>query len=91
MTDTVQVKVDLYKASGKWAYGGLVSVPFYMSLGSVEHKQALIDNQHFVQDGAFEYHTVVVSHLDSYDNDPRQYFFQHLYHPGAFTGLRKRT
>ena len=91
MTDTVQLKVDLYKASGKWAYGGLVSVPFDNWLGSAEHKQALVDNQHFVQDGAFDDYIVVVAHLDSYDADPRQYFFQHLYPQGAFVGLRKRT
>lgn len=91
MADTVQLKVDLYKASGKWAYGGLVTVPIDHLLGSAEHKQALVDNQHFVLDGVFAGYIVVVTHLDSYDNDPRQFFFQHLYPQGAFAGLRKRA
>lgn len=84
----VTVQVNLFKPSGKWAYGGQVSIPFDCEHDDQATKQALIDNQSFVVDGAFADYVVAVTHID-YELDPRQYFFQRLYPLGAFAGMTK--
>lgn len=85
----MKVNVNLYKPSGKWAYGGVVDVDERFPLWSSEHRQDLVDKQDIVADGAFANYTVVVSHRDDYDDDPSQYFCQALYPIGAFLGYRK--
>lgn len=85
----MRVKVDLYKESGKWAYGGVVDVDESIPMSDPRHLQDLVDKQDFVQDGTFAHHYVAVTHLDSYDSDPAAYFCQALYVPGRFAKLRR--
>lgn len=87
----MKVNVNLFKLSGKWAYGGVVDVDESIPFGSYEHKQDLVDKQDFVVDGAFDSYVVVVMHRDDYDTDPSQYFCQAVYKVGAFSGHRKQT
>lgn len=86
----MKVNVNLFKPSGKWAYGGIVEVNENLKLWTEAHKQDIIDKQDFVVDGTFDHYTVVVTHREDYDRDPSLYFCQQLYPAGAFAGLRKQ-
>lgn len=87
----MKVNVNLFKPSGKWAYGGVVDVDERYPYWSAEHHQDLVDKQDFVVDGTFENYTVVVTHREDYDQDPSHYFCQALWSGREFAGLRKRS
>lgn len=86
----MKVNVDLFKPSGKWAYGGVVDVDESFPIWSSDHKQDLVNKQKFVVDGSFDDYIVVVTHREDYDQDPSPYFCQQLYPVGSFKHFRKR-
>lgn len=85
----MKVNVNLFKASGKWAYGGVVDVDESLPFWTEAHRQDIVNKQDFVVDGAFADHLVVVSHRDDYDKDPSSYFCQYAWPAGSFFGIRK--
>lgn len=87
----MKVNVNLFKPSGKWAYGGVVDVDERYPCWSDEHLQDLVDKQDFVVDGTFKHYDVVVTHRDDYDQDPSSYFCQAMWPGFKFAGLRKRN
>lgn len=86
----MKVNVNLFKPSGKWAYGGVVDVDETLYLWDDAHTQDIVNKQDFVVDGAFDDYIVVVTHPDNYETIPTTYFCQHLYPRGAFAGFRKK-
>lgn len=88
----MKVNVNLFKESGKWAYGGVVEIDADTFVNRGVHMQALVDSQDFVNDGTFDHYAVVVTHRESYETDPSETgFCQALYSAGAFRGMRKKV
>lgn len=85
----MKVNVNLFKPSGKWAYGGVVDVDTRIPMFNDNHLRNLVSAQDFVAPGAFEDHLVVVTHRDDYDQDPSPYFCQAAYAIGRFTDILK--
>lgn len=87
MTDTVRIRVDLWKPSGKWAYGGWVNINSSIKLWSDEFKVEVVKNQDFVVTQAFkgEYY-ITTRDDDAHNNDPTYtHFYHQLFLPGSFS------
>lgn len=85
----MKVNVDLFKPSGKWAYGGIVDVDESIPSWSPAHRQDIVNKQDFVTDGTFDDYVVVVTHREDYCCDPSPYFCQQMHPVGRFAGMRK--
>lgn len=85
----MKIHVNLYKPSGKWAYGDLVEISGLFPVYDPAFKQELINNQNFVLDGVFEDHIVVTSHTEEWMHNDEPGFYNHLWFAGSFGGLRK--
>lgn len=80
----IKLKVDLYKPSGKWAYGDYVNVSGKYNIWDDEFKQEIVHNQSFVTSTAFKNYIVVVSHSEEFENSNETGFYQQLYPVGSF-------
>ncbi len=80
----MKVNVNLFKPSGKWAYGGVVELSEQFEMWNDGFKAEVLANQDFVARTAFYGHTVVITHREDYDTDPSHYFCQGLWAPGTF-------
>jgi len=78
----VKLNVNLFKPSGKWAYGGVVEVSEKHAFWTPEFRTEVIKNQDFVQPSAFIDHAIVITHRDDYDTDPSHYFAQCMWPNG---------
>lgn len=85
----MRVNVNLFKTTGKWAYGGEVTIREHNPHWSISHKLDILRAQNFVGNSAFQDHVVVVTHRDDYDTSPSTYFCQRMYPPGAFSAAVK--
>jgi len=85
-----KIRVDWYKATGKWYSGGLVEVYDHF-IWCPEFKQAIVDNQNeLVPEWVDDEFFVICQTTESQDTDPEfKYFCNILFHPGAFSGMRK--
>ena len=87
----MKLRVDLYKPSGKWAYGGIVEISGKHALWSDEFRQELIENQEFVADGTFDDRIVVTAHTEEWERSDEPGFYQQLFLAGSFNGMRKKS
>ena len=81
----IKLNVNLFKPSGKWAYGGAVEVSGALDFSTRYFRNEVMNNQDFVVPEAFADYYVVITHRDDYDTDPSQYFAQAMWPPGRFT------
>lgn len=80
----MKVNVNLFKPSGKWAYGGVVELSERFQMWTPDFKAEVLEKQDFACATAFYGHTVVITHRDDYDTDPSSYFCQGAWAPGTF-------
>lgn len=80
----MKVNVNLFKPSGKWAYGGVVEVSEKHQFWTLAFRREVVTNQKFVNQGAFDSYAVVITHRDDYDTDPSNYFCQSMWEAGTF-------
>lgn len=80
----MKINVNLFSASGKWKYGGVVEVSGTHPFWSPEFKREVQANQDFVTSNTFEHYAVVITHRDDYDADPSHYFCQAMWREGEF-------
>lgn len=80
----MKLNVNLFKPSGKWAYGGIAEVSEKHQFWTPEFRQEVMDNQNFVVRSAFASYFVVITHRDDYDTDPSSFFAQAMWKPGEF-------
>lgn len=77
------IQVDFYKKSGKWGYGGVVTVHHYDF--DDQFKQDIVDNQSIIRDGwQSDDYIVVTGNIN--DDDP---FAKRVYPAGSFWGIQK--
>lgn len=87
-----EIRFDIWRASGKWAYGGTVEISGKYRIWDEELKDEIVANQTEVVDGAFLDATVTIRDLDKYDPDPTYtHFYTHMFRPGAFNAAVARV
>jgi len=87
------IRVDWFKSSGKWAYGGEVNVGHARLWMGDAFKQAIVSNQDIIRDGWQNNDWVVVTRDLSEEWAKREYreFSSQYYPAGSFNGLYKHV
>lgn len=86
------IRVDFFKPSGKWAYGGEVNVG-QARLWKGDIPQAVVDNQNIIYDGwqdRAEYLVVTRDTAENWAKEDYHEFNLHLFKPEKFVGLKRR-
>ena len=87
----MKIRVDFYKLSGKWAYGGGVEIG-ETHLWEVAFLQAIVNNQEILHNGWQGRYDVVTN--DLYENwRLKEYtgFFKNIFKANKFAGLKKQV
>ena len=91
--DDLVIRVDFFKITGKWKYGGEVNVGT-ARLYNGEFPQAIVDKQEIIFDGWQEHEEFIVVTNDTtenWENANYSNFSKVIFLPSKFKGLKRRV
>lgn len=90
--EDLEIRVDFYKSTGKWKYGGKVNVGT-ARLYNGELPQAIVNNQDIIQDGWQDhegYIVVIDDTAENWENQNYSSFNKAIFFPHEFKGLKRK-
>ena len=87
------IRVNWFKPTGKWAYGGNVEITDETYIFNDNFKQQIVDNQkELVETWTESDYFVLTQNHPADDLSPNfKGFHNHLFMPGSFKGIRKKN